>query len=500
MSHIRTLWCSAAIAAMVTATAAHAELTADDIWQAWQDYAASSGQEMTAGSVSRDGSTFTVNDVSVSSAIEEVMISALIAEIVFEEQTDGSVVISMTDEYNWTLVDDSGDGLVLSVSHPGMRLVASEIDAGIAYDLRAPEMIVTVDEVMGDDAPEELDVTFRVAGLNGQYQVPTDPDGPVSVDLAAAALNAVVRVQDEFTDVDIGYAVSGAGLELRGAGFGLMQEGDPGAALRGGFSIDLGMGFETMRYNFMVEEWGDRTDMSGSSSDGDLRFVMNAEELMLRSNSRNGEMSVAGDQIPFPMVTIKTLENALGFRMPLSGSPDPQDFSVTARVVEATVTEDVWAMFDPMNVIPRTPATLILDLSGQVKLDADLYSEEAAMGMMMIGPDALGELLSVNLGELLVRFAGAELMGEGGFTFDYSDRETFDGIPRPVGVLELVLRGGNTLLDTLVDMGMVPEEEAMGARMMMALFTRPGESEDELLTTLEVREDGAVLANGQRIQ
>ena len=59
---------------------------------------------------------------------------------------------------------------------------------------------------------------------------------------------------------------------------------------------------------------------------------------------------------------------------------------------------------------------------------------------------------------------------------------------------------GNGLLDTLVGMGLVPEEQAMGARMMMGLFARPGDGEDTLVSTIEVKEDGSILANGQRIQ
>jgi hypothetical protein len=40
----------------------------------------------------------------------------------------------------------------------------------------------------------------------------------------------------------------------------------------------------------------------------------------------------------------------------------------------------------------------------------------------------------------------------------------------------------------------------MGARMMMGLFAQPGEGEDTLISTIEMKEDGSVLANGQRIK
>jgi len=55
-------------------------------------------------------------------------------------------------------------------------------------------------------------------------------------------------------------------------------------------------------------------------------------------------------------------------------------------------------------------------------------------------------------------------------------------------------------MDKLVQMGLLPQEQAMGARMMMGLFARPGEGPDSLTSTLEINAEGHILANGQRIQ
>ncbi|KZY37515.1 hypothetical protein A3731_41755 [Roseovarius sp. HI0049] len=111
-----------------------------------------------------------------------------------------------------------------------------------------------------------------------------------------------------------------------------------------------------------------------------------------------------------------------------------------------------------------------------------------------------GELNSLDLNSLTVSAAGAELTGDGSFTFDNSDMTTFEGMPAPTGSVNLMLVGGNALLDKLVAMGFVPEEQAAGARMMMGLFAVPGDGEDTLTSTIEVKGDGQVLANGQRIR
>jgi hypothetical protein len=110
------------------------------------------------------------------------------------------------------------------------------------------------------------------------------------------------------------------------------------------------------------------------------------------------------------------------------------------------------------------------------------------------------ELNALTLNSLTVRLAGAELTGEGDFTFDNSDLESFGGMPAPLGAIDLRLVGGNGLLDKLVAMGLLPQDQASGARMMMGLFARPGEGDDTLVSRIEVNEEGQVLANGQRLK
>ena len=102
--------------------------------------------------------------------------------------------------------------------------------------------------------------------------------------------------------------------------------------------------------------------------------------------------------------------------------------------------------------------------------------------------------------DLLVSMIGAKLTGTGAFTFDNADMQTFPGMPRPEGFVELALTGANAVLDKLIQMGFVSDNDAMGARMMMGMFAVPGEGEDSLKSRIEINEQGQVLANGQRIR
>ena len=106
------------------------------------------------------------------------------------------------------------------------------------------------------------------------------------------------------------------------------------------------------------------------------------------------------------------------------------------------------------------------------------------------------EVDTLNIEEVLLQLAGAELTATGGFTFDYSDLSTFDGMPRPEGAVTVVLTGANSLLDKLVQMGLVDAEQAMMARMMSGMLLQPGDGPDTLVSEIAVSPSGQITANG----
>jgi hypothetical protein len=233
----------------------------------------------------------------------------------------------------------------------------------------------------------------------------------------------------------------------------------------------------------------------GSFATGSVRFAVNASRMQYEASTTGLDVTVSGSEIPFPEVNVTLGEFAMGFLFPLAASAEPTDFSILARVVDLGITDDIWGMFDPMGVLPRNPATLIVDAVGKVRLLMD--ASDPQFGMASEPP---AELHAFDITELKLAAIGAEVTGSGAFTFDNTDLQTFDGLPRPLGALDLRIVGANTLIDKLVAMGMLPDDQAMGARMMLGLFARPADGEDTLTSKIEVTPEGAVLANGQRIQ
>jgi len=57
----------------------------------------------------------------------------------------------------------------------------------------------------------------------------------------------------------------------------------------------------------------------------------------------------------------------------------------------------------------------------------------------------------------------------------------------------------NGLLDNLQAMGLIPEDQMMGARMMLGMFSTVV-GDDELTTKIEVKNGGSVFINSQQIR
>ena len=72
-------------------------------------------------------------------------------------------------------------------------------------------------------------------------------------------------------------------------------------------------------------------------------------------------------------------------------------------------------------------------------------------------------------------------------------------MPRPEGKITVGIKGANQLVDNLIALGLLSEDNAMGFRMGLAMFARPGAGPDELTSEIEFKE-GGLFANGQRLQ
>jgi hypothetical protein len=493
---------SSALCALLSTTSVQA-MTAAEVWQNWKDFATSTGQTVTTVSETMEGDTLVVSEASFVSAESEAEITVEIDEVRFKELGDGSVEVTMSPTYPITIdgtgTDGADNSMELTVTQTNLRTVASGTPDNVSYAITSDAIAVTTTSVMEGGKAIPVNVTVTMNGAGGTYVM-----APRSTDLAdlTSTFNATsMAVEVHADDQEIGSKVDlsaniGAFATVMNGTFGaaLMELDNPAAAVAAGLAMDFGITYGPLSYSVDLVENGAPTKINGKSDGGALGFAMDKSRMAFKGGGKGVQVKVSGAEIPFPEVMIAYAESAFDFSVPVTKSPDTQNFNLVTKLIGVTVSEDIWAMVDPTASIPRDPATVIIDTKGTARLDADLMDDAA-----MNSGTPPGELQSLDIPALQLTIGGAEFTGKGALTFDNTDKITFQGMPVPTGTIDLKLVGGNGLLDKLIAIGLIPEDQAMTGRMMMGMFARPGDGPDTLTSTLEFKDKG-FFANGMQLQ
>lgn len=494
-----------ALAALFCATAAQAEITADQVWQDWKSYYAQMGQTITAGSEGHEGDTLVIKDVKITSTMPNATTEGTVAEIRLKELGDGTVELTLSPEIPVTIHETPAEGpvsdIAMKLTQSDAKVLVSGTPEAMDYVFTATDIGLSMDEakVEGSAAPVKMQITAH--GNSGTYH---------------SELSAGRTLKSEYKADSVDVALAGADPEgggtfnltgtmngLAGTGLMVMPDGmnleDLNASLQAGLSFDGNFGFADGTYK--IEGTGTDGNFTADSSGGagKLTFKMSKDGLAYGGESSANKLALSGPSMPFP-VEATIAQTAFNLVMPVSQSDAPQPASVLLKIVDFGVSDALWGMIDPTTKLPHDPATLVLDLSGSIKPLINLFdpkSAEAAVATAEGGAAGMPtpfEVSEAKINELHLKAVGADLTGTGAVTLDNTATP-----PKPLGVIDLNLTGANKLMDNLVAMGLVPEEQMTGMRMMMGMFTVPA-GDDALTSKIEFKEDGGIYANGQRIQ
>lgn len=494
----------AAILLISSAQMVNAQVTAQEVWSDWKDYMAGYGYEIT-GTESLSGNTLTVSGLTMSVDMpeNEGNVSVDMKTLVFVGNSDGTVGVTMPSVMPMRITGaDKGDEfeVVVNYTQSGNSLVVSGTPKDLSYNYTASQIGLALASVMveGDILPDSVArASMTLTNVISATQMKIGDLREYSQRMSADSLIYDLAFDDPESD-DGGSLQGGiVGLSFQGGGtIPLdMSTADLPTMLAAGFAFDGIFGYKSGNSNINGTGDGEQFDLTSTSQGGSFKIAMDAQRIAYDIGQNGTSISVTTNQLPFP-VDVNMAETRVLIDAPISKSDEEQDFSFIFKLRDFTVSEMIWGMLDPGAILPRDPATIVFDLSGKIKVLVDYMDPEIAENM----PDVPAELNALTINELLVSAAGAKLSGSGDFTFDNSDLATFDGVPAPTGAANLELVGANGLMDKLIQMGLMAESDAMGARMMMGMLAVPGDGEDTLKSKIEINGEGQIVANGQRIK
>lgn len=496
-----------AVATALLAQGAAADVTPAGVWENLRSYMAGYGYAVSANEVA-SGDSLTLNDVVLTVPVEGQGTATMrFSGMELIGLGDGTVRMALPSNMPMT-VDMEGDDIeevsaTVNYATTGFDMIISGEGEDLTYTYAAASIALSLTELTVEDETVSRDmvrVDVTMSDLAGvSEQTVTD------IRSIAQAMEASGFTYDvAFNDPD-----SGENGMFKGAISAIAFEGatampvetdmsDPAKMFEAGLAVDGGFTYGAGQMEFAVDDGSGVTSGKTSSTNGYADIAISADAALYSVGSENVTLDLSGPEIPLP---ISAQMAATGFKlaMPLAETPAPAPFELDVTLGGFTMSDLIWNIFDPAQILPRDPATILIDTSGAIRLLVDLFDEEALMAAGS-SDELPAELESFSIDNLVIEAAGAKLTGIGSFTFDNDDTQTFDGLPRPIGGVDLALTGGYGLLDKLVQMGFVKEQDAMGARMMIGMFAIPGEGEDSLTSKVEINEQAHILVNGQRIQ
>ncbi|MDQ2094528.1 DUF2125 domain-containing protein [Rhodalgimonas zhirmunskyi] len=507
MSSFKNLSGTTALALIITGSAAFADVSAQDVWGDWKGYMESMGYSVTATEAT-SGDTLTTSDLSMTMPLpeDEGTITIMMGEISYTNQGDGTVAVTIpaSEAVNVKIVGGGESVEVpMTLTQNGFNAIVSGTPQEMTYTYSAVNLGLDVQSVTanGETVPVEKGI-FSLTDVAGATTTKTGNLRNVTQQMKAGALGYAFKfanpdAADEYVDVQGDLK----GLSFEGAGdypMGQMNSDDMNAMIKAGFNFAGKFVHSGGQMNFLFTEEGDQITANTSTTGGSVDAAMSEKGLQYSVGASGLKVNFQGGDVPFP-VSFEAGQIGYDVAVPVVKSDDTQDFSMGIALRDFVMSEQIWGMIDPGAQLPRDPATIALDVSGTGKLGFDLL-DEAQMAAVESGETMPGDLQTLKIEELEITAAGASVTGTGAADVDMQAAMMSQGANGIDGTLNLKIVGANGLMDKLVAMGLVPQDQMMGARMMMGMFAVPGEGEDTLTSTLEIKKSGEISANGQRIK
>lgn len=536
---------SSAIALAAMTAPAFADVTSEQVWQSWVDYYSSAGYQIKEGKREQAGDTLTLTDVTVSTEDGDPattgQMTLTVPQITMTETGDGKVrtvyADQMTGSFSGTDSDARDFSANFTVDMAGNAMVTSGAAEDMTHELDYPVMDITLTTMKSDGKEQPLPIKVSLKNSTGKMHNVAGATAKYDYDFKSESLTFTGDVTDEGGD-KVKFSGDMAGLDMVGkmslpSGSDLAK--DLNAALKAGLILDgtVKFGATAAMFDFAAEPVDGQAQTAAGKYDAkgfDLTFAMSQDGLTYQGNSGQAAFELTTSDMPFP---IKYAAESASFdlQLPVMKADAAQPFKFAYSLGGLTLGDEIWGLFDAQGVLPRDPASLDLDLTGLMQVNADLFDPATMAEQVMPGAepadtdmdsaetpavpeagtadtaatDAMPEVApepllptEMTINQFALNMLGAKVTATGALKApEGADIATAP----PVGQIKAEYEGVNGLIDKLASMGLIPEDQIMGVRMMLAMFAKPvTEGEDKLTTDLEFKEDGSIFANGQQIQ
>lgn len=465
--------------AALMATSAPAQQMAQSVLDQYIGDMRAAGMTVTPGNATSTSNSVELTNIEVSDASG---LTYTIAFVRAEEIGGDKVQLFYPEAFDMSIdADGEQPAMDIAVRLSGIEHIVSGAVESRQHDVKAAGMDFTAKSADGT-----VDMTF---GLGDFISQTTRTDGAVPNHVGkmkAASLTVKQRINDGFSNIltDITYNNLTLAVDVDTISEDKIEELFNGARnLKLTYGAESGQGvidINNSDFNGVVDMTYGAAGADISVQDGIASFV---------TEGRDASYTVKMKDLPFPPFQASMDTVAMTFSAPLKKTDETVPAAIKMSIGGLKASDTIWGMIDPAGTIPRDAANLNIDLTANMKWLVDLMQAADQ-------PAPPVEVESVDINDVTLEIGGAAFNGKGSAILDNTQMP-----PMPIGSVDLDLKGGLGLIDKLVGIGVLPEQQAQMAKMMSGMFTLPGgDGPDHLTSKIEMKEDGAILANGQRLQ
>ncbi|MCG3268579.1 DUF2125 domain-containing protein [Yoonia sp. I 8.24] len=495
-------------------TPAIADITADDVWANQNALYTAFGLQVSADRV-REGSTVFVNDMVMTYALPMGFgeISVSVPPMTMVDAADGTVTMTLPKSMDYTvmavipLIRSEPIQATMNVQQSDMQMTASGEPGAITYESVAGAGTASL--TSASIVPDVAEMVFGVTiNSGGHTVVSTVTEGEmitisseyVMEPMTYEAMTDFGEGQSTNTNT-IGRSQVSASSAIPAEGFDLLNLAP---ALRAGMFMQSTQTTEFAQAEQVTMANGQMfMSLSHRCGPAIYNFGLSDQGLAFAGSGDGCEISVQETQatqmagIPgeIDIVVGATVADIL---VPLLKSDTAQTARYHIGFDDLTVSENTWAMFDPDQVLSRDPLDMNIDLSAGLTYNVEWLDFLNIENELMIQQTPV-ELHDLRIDAFDISGAGASLASTGAFTFDMTDLDTFDGMPRPTGAAGATMTGVHALLDNLIALELLNADEAFGMRMGLGMFSRD-DGNGTLTTSVEIDDAGSVHVNGERVR
>jgi len=384
--------------------------------------------------------------------------------------------------------------VTLLLGGEGLTLAATGTAAAPDYILSSGSLTLALAPLEGDTAEAALALVDLVADLGG---LDGDAATPLALDSRAETLTLTAGGAGAGSRTTLTLAQSDIAAQL-GLTPPAADAGWAGTLAMAGGRLDLtarrvGRGMPAM-------------ETAASAERTEIDLATTAEAILYGGRTEHVTVEIAGGLLPVERADLAIDVADLALTVPFvapdadpEGDPEgnrPHRARLGLTLDTVTAGDALWQMFDPDGALPRTAAHLDLAATADLtEIDAATRNSFAAAGGFDL-PPVLPRSLEIETFSL--SFAEAGIEADGRFTTETAAPGLPD-LTRPIGALDVTMTGATTLLQRLVDGGLITAPAMLGAQMAIGMFATPGDG-DTLSTRIETDAEGGLTVGGTRLR